>query len=157
MTNEFNADDIFEMAVKIEENGAAFYREAAEGIQDEKSKNFLLELARMEDNHKLTFAGMKKDLSEKEKIPTTFDPNDENILYLRAFADTRVFFKKENPGNRMERILGSAIQAEKDSIVFYLGMKEIVPEKYGRSKLDDIIKEEMGHIRLLAGKLSEYH
>ena len=110
----------------------------------------------MEDDHEKTFAAMKKDLSENEAFSTTFDPGDQNAIYLNAFADTRVFFKKEKPGSDLKEILGSAIQTEKDSIAFYLGMKEMVPDRLGKSKLDDIIKEEMSHIRLLAGKLSEY-
>ncbi|MBU1344653.1 MAG: rubrerythrin, partial [Proteobacteria bacterium] len=92
-----------------------------------------------------------------ETFPATFDPNDENALYLKALADTRVFFKKEQPGNKIKDILTSALQAEKDSIAFYLGMKELIPAKLGKSKIDTIIKEEMSHIRLLAGKLTEYH
>ena len=35
-------------------------------------------------------------------------------------------------------------------------LKELVPAKFGQSKIDDIIKEEMSHIRILAGKLAEY-
>jgi len=53
----------------------------------------------------------------------------------------------------MEEILKEAILAEKDSIVFYLGMKEMVPENLGETKIDAIIKEEMAHIKLLSGKL----
>jgi rubrerythrin len=53
----------------------------------------------------------------------------------------------------MEAILKDAITAEKDSTVFYLGMKELVSSKQGKDKIDAIIKEEMGHIRLLASKL----
>jgi len=30
-------------------------------------------------------------------------------------------------------------------------MKELVPENLGKNKIDKIIKEEMGHIRLLSG------
>ncbi len=157
MTNEFNADDIFEMAVKIEQNGAVFYRDAAGQVEGEKNKNFLLDLARMEDEHEMTFANLKKDLTAREKETTTFDPEDENILYLKAFADSKVFFRKEKPDNSLKSILGCAIQTEKDSIAFYLGLKELVPEKFGRSKIDAIIKEEMGHIRLLAGKLNELY
>jgi len=157
MTNEFNADDIFEMAVKIEQNGAVFYREAAGQVEEKKNKDFLLELARMEDEHGVIFSNLKKELTAQEKMATTFDPEDENILYLNAFADSKVFFKKEKPDNNFKNILHCAIQTEKDSIVFYLGIKELVPEKYGRSKIDTIIKEEMGHIRLLAGKLTELY
>jgi rubrerythrin len=157
MTNEFNADDIFEMAVKIEQNGAVFYRDAAGHMEDKKNKEFLLELARMEDAHEMIFANMKKDLTEQEKLSTTFDPENENILYLKAFTDTKVFFKKEKPENSFKNILGCAIQTEKDSIAFYLGIKDLVPEKSGKSKIDAVIKEEMSHIRLLAGKLTELH
>ena len=53
----------------------------------------------------------------------------------------------------MKEILKAAIMAEKDSIVFYLGMKEMVPEDFGKAKIDIIIKEEMGHIKLLSGRL----
>jgi len=157
MTNEFNADDIFEMAVKIEQNGALFYRDAAGQIEGKKNKDFLLELARMEEEHELIFSNLKKELTAQEKLATIFDPEDENILYLKAFADSKVFFKKEKPGSNFKTILNCAIQTEKDSIVFYLGIKELVSEKYGRSKIDIIIKEEMGHIRLLAGKLTELY
>jgi rubrerythrin len=155
MPNEFNANDIFEMAIKIEQNGAIFYRNAAKKIDKEENRKFLLELAIMEDNHEATFVSMKKELKDEEQSSTTFDPEDENILYLKALADSRVFStKKEEPDNNFKSILYTAIQAEKDSIVFYLGMKQLVPAKSGKSKIDYIIKEEMAHIRLLAKKLN---
>ncbi len=153
MSYDFNADNIFEMAEEIERNGARFYNEAAASVSDEGSKKFLLELAEMEVDHEKTFAQMRSDLSKGEKATTAFDPEGESALYLRALADTRVFFEKEAPGSDMKEILKSAITAEKDSIVFYLGMKEIVPEKLGKDKLDDIIKEEMSHIQLLSKRL----
>ncbi len=155
MANEFNANDIFEMAIKIEKNGAIFYRDAAKQVEEEKHKNFLLELASMEDDHAVTFADMQKELKNDETFSTTFDPDDENVLYLKALADTRVFFEKEQPDNTFKSILSTAIQTEKDSIAFYLGMKELVSTNLSKSKIDDIIKEEMSHIKLLAGKLIE--
>jgi rubrerythrin len=155
MANEFNANDIFEIAIKIEQNGAIFYRNAAEQVGTEKHKRFLLDLARMEDDHEKTFTDMQKTLKDEETFSATFDPDDENALYLKALADTRVFFEKEQPDSSFKSILGAAIQTEKDSIVFYLGMKELVPPELGQSKIDDIIKEEMGHIRLLASRLGQ--
>jgi len=58
---------------------------------------------------------------------TAFDPEGEAALYIRSLADTRVFFEKKIDTSSMEEILKEAILAEKDSIVFYLGMKEMVP------------------------------
>lgn len=156
MPNDFNAEDILEMAVKIEQNGAVFYRNAAEHVTDDEQKAFLLDLAKMEDDHEETFMAMKNELKKADTVSTTFDPDDENVLYLKALADSKVFFKKEEPGKDLNTILSSAIQTEKDSIAFYLGMKELTPKNLGRSKIDDIIKEEMKHIRLLAGRLSDF-
>jgi rubrerythrin len=155
MSYDFNADDIFEMAQQIEKNGAAFYRKAAEKIQDPDNKAMLLELANMEDQHEKTFASMRSELSAKEKESTVFDPEGEAVMYLKALADTRVFFEKTVDPSSMTAILKEAITAEKDSIVFYLGMKELVSKSLGQDKVENIIKEEMGHIRLLAGKLRE--
>ena len=153
MSYDFNADDVLEMAEQLEKNGGKFYRAAAESTNDPDNKKFLLELAAMEDQHELTFKAMRAELSEKEKESTVFDPDGEAALYLRALADTRVFFEKEMNVTSMKAILKSAITAEKDSIVFYLGMKEAVDESLGKGRIDHIIKEEMGHIKLLSGKL----
>jgi len=153
MASTFNANDIFEMAKQIEINGAKFYRESANRVDEESHKQFLLGLADMEDSHEQTFATMQKDLTSETTLTMTFDPKDENALYLKALADTRVFFEKQQPETSMKGILASAIAAEKDSIAFYLGMKELVSEKMGNSKINDIIKEEMSHIKMLAAKL----
>ena len=153
MVYDFTADDVFEMAEQLERNGAKFYRTAAENVSDPKSKELLIELAAMEDEHLKTFASLKADLTEAEKTTTVFDPEDESALYLRALADTRVFFEKKIDVSSMKDILKAAILAEKDSIVFYLGMKDFVPDQLGKNRLDTIIKEEMGHIRILSKEL----
>lgn len=153
MSYDFNADDVFEMAEQIEKNGAEFYRQAAAAVSDEDAKAFLLDLAAMEDDHEKTFAEMRNKLSDKEKTATVFDPEGEAAGYLKALADTRVFFEKEIDTSSMQAILKAAILAEKDSIVFYLGMKDLVPGERGQSQLDAIIKEEMSHINLLSRRL----
>ena len=155
MSYDFNADDIFEMAEQMERNGGKFYRMAADSTKDSANKEFLLELAAMEDQHEKTFHAMRSELSSQEKASTVFDPEGEAALYLRALADTRVFFEKEIDVSSMKKILKAAIEAEKDSIVFYLGMKEAVPDDLGKGRLDHIIKEEMGHVQLLSKKLVE--
>jgi len=153
MVYDFTANDVFEMAEELERNGAKFYRTAAENVSDPRSKKLLIELAEMEDEHEKTFASLRVDLTEAEKTTTVFDPEDESALYLRALADTRVFFKKKIDISSMEEILKAAIVAEKDSIVFYLGLKDFVPDQLGKNRLDKIIKEEMGHIRILSKEL----
>ena len=156
MMYDFSADDIFEMAQTLEQNGAAFYRDAAAQVSDADAKTMLEELASMEDEHEATFKAMRAQLSAEEKQSTVFDPEGDSAQYLKALADTRVFFEKEIDLTSIREILKSAIEAEKDSIVFYLGMRDMVPEKMGREKMDDIIKEEMSHIRILSRELVKH-
>ncbi len=153
MSYDFNADEVFEMAEQIERNGAKFYRDAAKSITDAANKDLLLSLSKMEEAHEKTFESMRTELTSGEKASTVFDPSGEASLYLRALADTRVFFEKKIDLTSMMEILKSAIEAEKDSIVFYLGMKEAVPASLGQDRIDRIIKEEMGHIRMLSKEL----
>jgi len=155
MSYDFNADEVFEIAEQIERNGANFYRTVAEKVSDTGKKQLLTDLAEMEDEHEQTFKSLKFQLTTDEKIQTTFDPEGESERYLRALADTRIFYEKEVDTASFEDILKSAITAEKDSILFYLGMKEVVPAHLGKQKLDDIIKEEMEHISLLSKELLE--
>jgi len=153
MMYDFNADDIFEIAEQLERNGAKFYRAAAQAVNDEDGRGLLLKLAAMEDDHEKIFAQMRSQLTADEKTPTVFDPQGDALDYLRALADMRVFFEKQIDTSSMEAILKDAITAEKDAIVFYVGMRDAVPEHLGRSRLDDVIKEEMSHIRLLSKEL----
>ena len=150
---DFNADDILQLAEQIEKNGAKFYRESAEKVADTSAKELLLTLAAMEDDHEETFSNLRSALSATEKEATVFDPQGEAAGYLKALADTRVFFQKQIDSNTLEDILKEAITAEKDSIVFYLGMKDLVPESLGKGRIDAIIKEEMAHIRTLGKEL----
>ena len=153
MSYPFSANEIFEVAIQLEKNGAKFYKDAAEKVSDAEAKKLLNELAAMEVDHEKIFKDMKAELSDKEKLATVFDPAGESAAYLRSLADTRVFYKKDVDLSSLKEILKAGLTAEKDSIVFYLGIKDVVPPKMGQDKIENIIKEEMSHIRLLSKKL----
>jgi rubrerythrin len=155
MSFEFNADEILEMAEHIERNGARFYRKAAELVKDAAISTLLQDLAAWEDGHERAFASMRADLVHQEREPRVFDPEHETSMYLRAMADGHVFDAKVDPADTLtgkesaEDILRMAIGQEKDSIVFYTGLKEMISQTAGRERIEAIIKEEMGHIGFL--------
>ncbi len=155
MSFDFSADDILAMAEQIERNGARFYRRAAGLVKDVEVSKLLQELATWEDGHEKAFASMRHILKERERKPTTFDPEDETSLYLRAMADGHVFDVRVDPVDKLtgkesaKDILRLAIGQEKDSIIFYLGVRDLVSEVMGKDKIDEIIREEMGHIGFL--------
>jgi rubrerythrin len=160
VTVPFNADEIFEIAEQIESNGAGFYRRAAQALADAQVRQKLLDLAAMEEEHQQTFAAMRAELSEEERRPSAPDPWGEVTWYLQGIADGSVFDVKADPAKRLtgketrEDIIRTAIGLEKDSIVLYLGMKDMVPERLGKGRIDDIIREEMGHIAVLSEELA---
>ena len=154
MSFVFNAEEIFEMALQIEKNGEKFYRESARKVRDSEAEDLLTRLADMEIEHQKVFQGMKTALTPADQKAMTFDPNNEAGLYLASLANTKVFFEKDIDTSKLEGIFKSALAAEKDSIAFYLGMKDVVPPGSGKEKIEDIIKEEMRHIRILGERLA---
>jgi rubrerythrin len=102
---------------------------------------------------------MKKTHAGNEKKSTLYDPYDELPLYLNAFAKGHVFNLDEDPKTiisehvSIRTLLKKAIELEKDSIVFYIGIKGLVPPELGKASIDTIIAEEMGHIRLLSDQI----
>ena len=159
MSITFNADEIFEMAEQIERNGAKFYREAAEKTTDADIKKMLLDLAAMEDGHEATFIQMRKELTDKEKESNVFDPDNEVAQYLQTMAD---FHGTEGKVSSTEKLTGSesmaevlkiALQAEKNSIAFYVGIKDMMANKEGKDRVQAIIIEEMAHVSTIGAKL----
>jgi rubrerythrin len=154
MSFVFNADEIFELALQIERNGEKFYRDSAKKVEDSDARDLLAKLADMETEHQKVFGEMKSALTAADKKAMTFDPNNEVGLYLASLANTKVFFEKDLDTSKLEAIFKSALAAEKDSIAFYLGMKDLIPTGSGKEKIEDIIKEEMRHIRILGERLA---
>ena len=157
----FNANEVFEMAEEIERQGAKFYSEASKKAADDKMKEFFLELSAMEASHLKIFADMRKELSEAEKAETTYDPENEAAMYLKTMADAkgwegRISPTEELTGNEsMKEVIEIALNSEKESVVFYYGLKSMVPEKAGRDKIEQIIMEELTHIRTLLEYLKD--
>ena len=154
MTRTYNIDEIFALAEKIERDGAEYYRRAAEFADTEEKKRRLEKLAEMELGHEQTFATMRADASGSNAV---FDPDGEAARYLERIVDGRVFDYRSAPaaelaGKSLVEIYRKAIDLEKDSIVFYLGIRDLVPE--GRDRIEAIIREEMGHITLLSDELA---
>lgn len=82
----------------------------------------------------------------------SFEFNADEIL---AMADGHVFDVRTDPTDKLTGnesapdILQMAIGQEKDSIVFYLNIRDMVSEVMGKEKIDEIIREEMHHIGFL--------
>lgn len=148
MPELFQASELLEAAIRIEENGEAFYREIRRTLKDAKAAELFDYLAKEEARH----AGIFSEMLQKNG---TYKPDDENYpgeyrAYLKTFADHNIFNNK-NAGqllatrmNTPDEIYNFAIRIELESIVFYMDSKDYVPQTQA-AVIDRIIKEERSH------------
>ena len=162
MIVEFNAFEAFEIAEKIERNGTRFYRRAAELFDDSHLSTLFLELADWEKGHEQVFANMRKQLSEQSSEMRTFRLDEKLLPEAQAMASLAVFGLKPDPSQELTgtesraEVIAKAIEKEKDSIVYYTGLKDFVPPRAGKGKIDEIIAEEMRHVRILNQSLRQW-
>ena len=155
MSLQFSADEILATAERIEQNGVAFYAAGCEVVSDPEAVVLLRRLSSWELGHVHLFSAMRGKLIAEELTPTVFDPEDEMALYLQSMADRTVFTSKMNPGEMfgpeptLRHILLLALEREKDAVVFYSGIRDMVPARLGRDKIDGIIREEVSHVAML--------
>jgi rubrerythrin len=101
---------------------------------------------------------MREKLAEEIGL-SIFDPFGRSAMYLQAIADARSWEGRINPmqaltGNETAKeIIEVAIESEKEMVVFYVGLKDLVYFKAGKDKVEEIILEELSHISTLLKKL----
>lgn len=155
MQTQFNIDEIFEIAEQIERNGAKYYRAAADVTSELEQRTMLVNLAKMEDEHERTFANMRRELVRDMQRESVYEPDTSAEQYLWAWAEKAVFDMDADPfavitsGANLQKILEVAIGREKDSIVFYEGLKSGISVEEDKAKVDAIIREEMQHVGIL--------
>ena len=158
MNAVFNAEEVLEIAVYIEKQGAAFYRRAAEIMENSDAKKLLEELAVMEDGHEIGFENMRADPSILSQL--IGDPDGEAATYLQAFATGQIFPRNDDPAGdldkdvTLETILTRAIHMELSAIAFYSGIKDVMSQELGQSKVETIISEERRHVTMLSERLA---
>ncbi len=153
MEKHFSGCEIVEMAIQIEKNGKEFYSTLAAKVNDPGASGVFKYLAEEEDKHAGVFRGIFKSVCEyspKEVYP------EEYFAYMNALASEYVF-TRENTGKKIaENIkdyhdgIDSGIAFEKDSILFYEGARQVVPEK-DKSLIEKLISEEKNHLAKLCG------
>jgi len=147
----FKASEIYQLAIKIEENGEKFYRKMAEKLKNANMKKVFTYLGDEEVKHKKTFEDMVSKV-EKYEPPESYP--GEYFAYLRAYADN-IILSQRKMDREMPKIkdaitaIDFAIQRELDSILYYLEMKNLVPESE-RNLIDGIIEEERRHFMKLS-------
>ena len=147
----FAGSELLEIAMGIERNGMAFYQALADKTGKSDVKDIYTYLAGEEKKHLDTFQGMSGSLGQV-KLPETY--TEEYMLYLKSLVDSVVFSNITEAQQKAAKVSSEieavdiGIQAEKDSILFYIELQNLVRERDSKVVLK-ILDEEKNHLRQL--------
>jgi rubrerythrin len=151
MGNIFSASEVVELGIQIEKNGRDFYNTLARQLRENTARGVFEFLAIEEEKHFKVFEGI---LAKVEKYQPQGLDADEYSAYMRSLASEHVFTQKDKgieiakSIKTNEEAIQRGIGFEEDSIVFYEGMKKIVPD-YDQKVMDELIRQEQHHLKQL--------
>ena len=157
----YSAKEILEIAINVERNGVLFYTKAAELLEDSELKELLLRLAEWEKSHIIIFEQIQQSIKPYLSKLGMFDPAEQMAINPKAMSTLSVFAMKPYLGRILHgvksrnEILQQALKFERDSIVFFQGLKNFCKNAAGIDKLDDIICEEQKHCKIIEQSLKE--
>ncbi|MFC1870544.1 ferritin family protein [Chloroflexota bacterium] len=152
MSISFSGSELLNIAVGIERRGIAFYDIMTRSADSDAARDTFQHLADMEREHIHIFQDMLSDVDKYQPSATSIE---EYADYLRALIDSAVFTdamitsEMATDANSDIRALELGISAEKDSILFYYVMKDMMP-RGAQPAVNKIIAEEKTHLRQLS-------
>jgi rubrerythrin len=144
----FSASEILDLAIKIEENGERFYRQAMKRFPDQALQEMLFWFAEQEARHRDFFLKMKNSLKDG-----TADRWVEQLsgAMLQGAVDDHLFSMDEvdlDTIGDVRTLVDIAIGLEQDTVMFYEIIASFVTEPEVLHQLKAIINEEQKHIEL---------
>ncbi len=152
MASFVNAADIVAAAVEIERRGHAFYTAAEKQAQNADDKKFFAFMASEELRHEGIFSGILKRVGG---LPLPAGSSDEEYLsYVHSLLDSHALFMDDDQAALLTKPLLQAMRLEKDTLVFFLELENLVPDAE-KSHVRACADEERKHLRLLALRIAE--
>ncbi|MCG8512499.1 MAG: ferritin family protein [Halanaerobiales bacterium] len=145
LENSFNAVEVLEMAKDIEKRGYDFYIGQAKKVKGNLVELFG-KLADDELDHCRRFEELIKMVKKDTRRQAEYVYNPEVSAYLAALVEFSVFPKSQaEQVETVEEALTVAINAEKDSILFY---QEMLDNNQGEAArvIRKLIEEEKQHL-----------
>jgi rubrerythrin len=158
-SHQFSDLEGLRIAIEMERRGVEFYRRAARLAKSDHIVTMLEELAVEEEGHQRDFAKLMEEQCTGRYQEAAVCYAGETSAYLSAVAADVVF-----PGGLLEvgrrggfdslpAILTSAIDSEKNSILFYSELKELTGDAGARAAFGSVISQEKVHLARLQQQL----
>jgi rubrerythrin len=159
MKQRFNSLEVMEMAKDIEKRGKKFYLKHAEATENRDLRELFKRLASDEQDHYEKFVALTEELKAEGEAADYLYEEDVSA-YFKYLVEFSVFPEDDSEEsvealNDVKKALKLAIQAEKDSILFY---KEMCDENEGKTldAVEKLIEQEKEHLKSLSKYIQEY-
>jgi rubrerythrin len=150
MSEPFSLKRLLDFAISRERESVTLYKALAQKTSDLTLKKIFNDFVAQEKQHEIFYTQVLNDISKDSDPKTPLDEESEYTVYMRNLMDDHIT-SLEITGDQiysMDQALDFAIAREKNSILFFSGLKNYIPDKV-KPTLDIIIKEEMRHAALL--------
>jgi rubrerythrin len=142
----FSANEILDIAIKLEKNGEVVYRDAIANISNPELITLLEWMADEEVKHADWFAELKLKLDQKSVNP--FMEKMSRELFNDLLGDKNFFLKDVDFSSvsEIDDLIAIFIEFEKDSVRFYEVLEPFIEDPVSLESLQKIIDEENHHI-----------
>ena len=147
----FSGHELLNTAIGIERRGIIFYDIMAKSTDNDTARDVFQYLAENERDHIQTFQAMLHEADDYQPIVA---PSEGYAAYLQALVDSAAFTDDMVTSEMATQVdsdveaIELAIGAEKDSMLFYYQLKEIMPPR-AHPTVNKIIAEEKLHLAQL--------
>ena len=145
----FSCEDLFDMAVQIEQNGERMLRNAQKQVTNLKLMSLLQRLADEEIEHAKMFSDLKPKV--KQEIQYS-ELEDLGKSLLRDTLGDQSFSLKDTDFSKVENeneLISIMIEFEKDTVLFYEMIRTVISDKAVQACLEKIIEAENQHAQKL--------
>ena len=151
----FTAHEILDLAIQLEENGEAVYREAAGQAKNADIRELLLWMVEEEVKHARLFKELKQEIETRSINPFMEEMSRKvfgGILGDKSFSHREVNFAEIK---RTQDLIKIFIEFEKDTVLFYETLLPFIEDNNTLHYVTKIIAEEDNHIKKLQELLAE--
>ena len=148
MPDQYSGQELVNIAIGIERRGIMFYDVMARSTDDDQARAVFEGLARMERVHLATFEQLLADVAD------TRLPESEEAGYVATLLEDAVFMDDAITGEAAAqadsdaKAMDLAISAEKDSILYYYELRDLLPDDMA-GLVNRILNEEKRHLAQL--------
>ncbi len=145
----FSTNEILDLAIQIEQNGEAVYRDAVAKLSNPELVSMLTWMADEERKHAKWFADLKNKSETQSTGPFVEQMSRElfsDLLGEKNFSHQEVDFTRvEN----VDDLMSIFVEFENDTVLFYEMLEPFIDDENALENLKKIISEEKNHINNL--------